>query len=214
METYYSYTLSDLNDVCHYVMPSEKEYGIQNYIVRNAGAELEDQFKVHANLVKELFPENAPRDVVFMQVAGPGKAFEQYDKVKCKLPITLKAYIKLLKFFETEYPRVLSRSDADSQIMTAGVKWLSLSPSITFRKPADICFKKTLERGVHQNLELFYEKRHLTGKRCVTLKYTNQDLGILFVPPPAMTLLAKEVDIINNLQDYIGVSMPKKSRQS
>lgn len=214
MDTYYSYTLSDLNDVCHFVLPNEKEYGIQNTIVRNLGTELEDQYKVHADLVNKLFAENAQRDVVFMQVTGPGKAFELYDKAKCKLPITLKAYVKLLKFFESEYSRIVSRSDGDTQIMRAGLKWLSLSPSITFRKPADICFKKTLERGIHHDLDLFFEKRHINGKRCVTLRYTNQDTEVFYVPPPALTYLAQEVDIINNLQNYTEVPVQKKSRQS
>lgn len=212
--TSYLYTLSDLNDVCHFVMPNEKEYGMQNTIFRNAPIELEDQFKIHTNVVKKLFVENAPRDVVFMQVSFPGKAFELYDKEKNKLPITLKAYIELLKFFANDYERILSRSEGDSHVMTGHKKWLSLSPTISFRGPADICFKKTLERGIHQDLDLYFEKKQGIGRRSVTLRYSNSDMGILYIHPPAIMHLAKDLDTISGLQNYIGAPMPKKSRQS
>lgn len=214
MDTSYSYSLSDLNDVCHFVMSNEKEYGMQNVIFRNAPVELEDQYKIHTHLVNKLFVENAPRDVVFMQMAGPGKAFEPYDKEKNKLPITLKAYIEVLKFFANDYERVLSRSEGDIHAMAMQTKWLSLSPSITFRGPADICFKKTLEKGLHQNLELYFEKKQSTGRRSVTLRYTNKDMGVLYIHPPAIVHLAQDLDIISGLQNYIGAPISKKSRQS
>lgn len=212
--SYYAYTLTELNDVCHFVLPNEQEYGMKNTILRNAPIELPEPFKSSTHLVNKLFIENEPRDVVFMQVTCPGKAFEAFDKEKYKLAITLRAYIELLNFFATDYPLVLKRIEGDTHCMLSGRQWLTMSPSITFRGPADICFKKTLEKTIHQDLDIYVERRQEVGKRCVTLRYTNPDLGILYVHPSVLMQLAQERGMITNLLAYKGIPTPKRSRQS
>lgn len=212
--SYYSYSLTEVNDVCHFVLPNEKEYGMKNTIFRNVPAELPEPFKSQTHLVNKLFIENEPRDVVFMQVTCPGKAFDSFDREKYKLAITLRAYNELLNFFATDYPLVYKRIEGDTHAMLNGSKWLTMSPSISFCGAADICFKKTLEKTIHHDLDIFVERRHELGKRCVTLRYTNPDLGLLYVHPPVLMQLAQERGLISNLQTYKGVPTPKRSRQS
>lgn len=214
MDYSYCYTLTEANDVCHFVLSNENEFGMQNTILRNVGTELPEPYRIHSQIVNRLFTENEPRDVVFMQVALPGKAFEPYNKERQKMPITLKAYVELLKFFATDYPLVFKRIEADTQVMAVGKQWLSQTPSITFTGPANISCKKTLVREAQYSLDIWIERRHDLGKRCATLRYSNEDLGVLYVHPQALLFLAQELDIISGLQNYKGVSMAKKSRQS
>lgn len=214
MESSYCYTLTEANDVCHFVLSNENEFGMQNTILRNVGTELPEPFKIHSQIVNRLFTENEPRDVVFMQVALPGKAFELYNKERQKMVITLKAYIELLKYFATDYPLVFKRIEADTNVMAVGRQWLSQTPSFTFTGPANITAKKTLVRDIHYNLDIWIERRHDLGKRCATLRYSNEDLGVLYVHPQALLFLAQEIDLISGLQNYKGAPVAKKSRQS
>lgn len=209
----YSYSLTEVNEMCHFVMPNEKDYGMQNTILRNCGT-VREPFKVHAHIVNQMFKEKEPRDVVFMQVTGPGKAFEPYDKEKYKLPITLKAYIELLKFFANDYQMLLNRIDADNHVMSTGKEWLSLTPAISFKGPADITYKKTLEKGCSFDLEIQVVRRVDLSKTSVTLKYSKEDLGMMYIHPPALLHLAKDRTYISSLVSYKGGSTPKRSRQS
>ena len=214
MESSYSYTLSDLNDVCHFVQPNEKEFGMQNTILRNVDVEVAAPFKSQSRLVNKLFAEDEPRDVVFMQLTAPGKAFETYEKEKNKLAISLKAYCELLNFFASDYALLKSRMDGDIHIMSQGQQWLSMMPSMTFRNPANICFRKTLVKNIHYTLDLYIECRAGVGKKTATLRYSNEDLGILYINPQVLVHLAKDRTIISGLQTYKGGPLAKKSRQS
>ena len=210
----YSYNLTDANEICHFVLPNEQDYGMQNTVLRNCGT-LKEPYKVHAHIVDKLFQENEPRDVVFMQMTGPGKAFESYDKEKHKIPITLRAYIELLKFFANDYQLLLKRIDGDNHLMTNGKEWLSLTPAISFKGPANITYRKTLEKpptGVE--LELQVVRRVDLGKTSITLRYSDEDLGMLYLHPSALVYLAKDRAYISSLVTYKGASTPKRSRQS
>lgn len=211
----YSYNLSDNNNVCHYILPNEKDYGVQSIIIRNC-ISVAECFKIHAHIVDQLFFDrpSEPKDVVYMQVTGPGKAFDSYDKEKHKLPITLKAYIQLLNFFYTDYHLVLKRIDADYHVMKAGKEWLSLFPTVTFQGPADIIYKCPLDSCKTFGLDLTVTRRVDIGKTSVTLKYTKEDMGMIYIQPPAMLYLAQDRDFIASLLNYKGGSTPKRSRQS
>lgn len=211
--TNYSYTLSETNGVCHFLLSNEKEYGMQSTIFRNVQT-LPEQYTVHAPLLDQLFYDKEARDVVFLQVASPGKAFETYDKEKYKLPITLKAYKELLYFFSIEYPMVVSRFDGDQHIMMAGKQWLSISPTISFCGPADITYRKVLDKNVSFDLELILVRRVELNRTSVILKYTKDDMGMLYIHPPALQSLAKDRSYISSLTTYKGGSTPKRSRQS
>jgi hypothetical protein len=213
MDSSYSYSLTDANIVCHYILPGEKDFGVRGTIYRNVNT-LPEQYQIHANVVNQMFAEKEPRDVVFLQVTGPGKKFDAYNKEKHKIPITLKAYIELLNFFATEYERVKNRMDADIHAMALGKEWLSLKPSITFSGPANITFRKTLAKHTNYNLDIYIVRHHEIGKTSITLRYTAEEMGMVYLHPPAMIYLSQDREDIATLLLYKGEPMPKKSRQS
>jgi hypothetical protein len=175
---------------------------------------LPESYAIHANIVERLFTENEPRDVAFLQIASPGKKFEVYNKEKFKMPIPLKAYVELLNFFATDYERVKSKIDADGHVMSVGKEWLSLKPSMSFLGPADITFRKTLANHANYTLELFIVRRHEVGKISTTLRYSVEDMGMMYIHPPGMLYLSHDREDVTALQHYKGEPIAKKSRQS
>ena len=109
--TSYSYKLKENTDLCHYFLASEKEYGVQCIILREKNKP-NDITQKHLNVVKCLFENrisHSPKDVAFIQVAPPAKAFEKFDAEKYKIIIVADAYFKLLQFFNSDWPLVRKR---------------------------------------------------------------------------------------------------------
>jgi hypothetical protein len=209
----YSYKLKDSSDLRHFIMSSEKEYGVQCVILRDC----RDHTAQHSNMVKLLLdsrPQSSNKDVAFLQVCSPGKAFELFDHEKYKLILATKAYFKLLEFFQTEWPLVFKRIELDYQALKAKKDWISLNPSISFRGPADIVYRSPLDTTNTFVLDLVITKRIDNGKTNITLMYTDENMGSLHLPPQAMVQLAQSYPALTSLYDYKDQASTKRSRQS
>lgn len=97
----YSFKLREKCDVCHFVLSTEKEYGVQCIFLKDLNLQ-RDYSVLSKNVVKML--HDATKDAVFIQIASPGKAFEKFDLEKHKIILTTKAYLSLLDFFKLNGP--------------------------------------------------------------------------------------------------------------
>lgn len=179
-----------------------------------------NEFTCHNEFVNLLFDDrpsggNTSRDVAYLRVSSPGKAFETYDREKYKMPITMAAYFELLKFFKTEWRMVESRIEMDHKNMMDKREWLSLCPTISFRGGANICFKTQLDSSNCFTLDLVIRKNFETGKRTVSLEYSAENMGKLVVPGPVLEQLAKDKDFLVGLSkgEYKEAPVTKRSRQ-
>jgi hypothetical protein len=200
----YSYKLKEYSDLCHFIPPSEKEHGIQCVFLRNPNS-VKDYSPLHYTAVKSLFENRSQliKEVAFLHITTPGKAFEKFDQEKYKLVIAAKAW-----------PLVQKRMESDYQDMKEKQEWIALSPSISFRGPADIIYKSTLDSTNTFALELVVTKRIDTGKTNITLAYTDETLGSVSLPPAPMMHLAKENAFFSSVWDYKEAVITKRSRQS
>lgn len=179
------------------------------------------EFSAHSSLVKTLFEDrpgsgNVHRDVAYLRVSPPGKAFEPYDKEKNKLAITVNAYLKLLQFFKSEYHLVDNRMESDYKNMLEKKQWLPLGPTISFKGGADIEFKLILDHSNAFNLELVIVKKFdYGGKRSIYLQYTDTSMGRISLPGSVMVELSKDLPYISSLLDgeYKEAMDVKRSRQ-
>jgi hypothetical protein len=201
----YSYKLKEKSDLCHYVMSSEKDYGVQAVILRENSPH---------NVSKVITEGKSCKDVVYLHVASPGKAFECFEQEKHKLIIAPKAYFQLLQFFHSDWPLVFKRLEVDYQSLKARTDWIALDPAISFRGPADIVYKCTLESATTFALHLVITKRIDNGKTNISLAYTDESMGSMHVPPGPMAHLAQTGDYLRSLYDYKEPVATKRSRQS
>lgn len=211
--TSFSYRLRDNSDLCHYLLSCEKEFGVQCCLFRDS-KKCKEFSSHYFNLFRTHY-ETGLSTAAFLQVAPPNKAFEKFDQEKYKIVIPVKAYYKVLDFFLTEWPLVVKRCECDYNDMMAGTEWITLTPSISFRGPADIIYRQTIDSTTAVNLDLVVTKRgDSTGKITVCLVYTEEKLGNINLPPFPMLQMAHEMKFLKDLYEYKETIIPKKSRQS
>lgn len=209
----YSYKLKDNSDLCHYKLASEKEFGVQCCLIRDAN-NCKDYSTHHYTLYQSMYESKQP-GAAFLQVSTPGKAFDKFDQEKHKIVIPVKAYFKLLEFFISDWSLVLRRCESDYNDMKQGNGWISLTPSISFRGTADVIYKSILDSTNVADLELIITKRGDTlGKMNIMLAYTDEKLGSIHLPPAPFSRLAQELSHLVDLYEYKEIIATKKSRQS
>ena len=210
----YSYKVKETTDLCHYILASEKDFGVQCIILRDANT-CKECSPHYYSLFKTHFETAIKQSgAAFLQVSSPGKAFEKFDHEKYKLVLPARAYFKILEFFNSEWPLVQKRCESDYQDMKEKKEWISLTPSISFRGPADAIYKQTLDVTNSASLDLTVIKRCDTGKTNITVAYSEGKLGTIHLPPGPMVELAQECAYISSLYDYKEAIITKRSRQS
>ena len=216
MATTYGYKLNKASELCHAIMAGEREPGLQAFIFKDC-VKIKDDMMIHATLVDTLFKDrpDAHRDLVFLQVAPPASAFKSYAEEKNKLPMTLTAYLELLKLFRTDHAKLVKKIDSDLKNMTSHSEWFALTPYIFFRGPAVIVFKIMLDstpNGGTLNLIIVKEFKH--GQIVTTLGYSDEHMGSpMPLPVLAIKQLARDLPTISNLVDYKDTSPVKRARQ-
>lgn len=206
----YSYKLRENTALCHYKLASEKEFGVQCCIFKDSNSckEFSSQYYL---LYKTNF-ENKQLGAAFLQVSPPGKGFEKFDQEKYKIVISVKAYFKVLEFFVSEWFLVLKRSESDYNDLMNCKEWLSLTPSISFRGPADVIYKSIIDSTSTTDLDLVVTKRgDKSGKMNISLVYTDEKLGSIHLPPNTMIKLAQELSHLIAIYEYKEVVSTKKS---
>lgn len=201
--SFYNYSLRQNADLCHYFLASEKDHGVQSIILRNKSPS--DITKKYLHVVKSLCDSKmgqGKRDVVFLQVASPAKAFDTFDAEKYKIILGVDAYFKLLHFFQSDWQLVKNRLDSDYNDIKTNLAWISLSPSVSFRGPADIVYQATLDTSNTFALNLVVTRQHDKGKTNITVTYTDENLGSVHLPSVAMTALAKDLTYLKTLYEY------------
>lgn len=211
----FSYKLKEHSDFCHFSHSSATDYGVQCSILRDANT-IKNYTGQHTNIINTLY-EGRPqsiKEVAFLHVSQPGKTFEKFDHEKYKIALVPKAYIKVLEFFQTEWPLVYNRIESDFQIMKAKKEWLNITPSISFRGPADIHYQLIVDSTDHVELALKVIKNYDTGKTNITLCYSDETIGSTHLPPLGMVKMAQDRAYLNTLYNYKEALSTKKSRQS
>ncbi len=242
----YTYKLRDASQLLHSLPSSQNEYGVQCCMIREGPMSVEDavksitsptsstskreyralvtpsaspaphqEFSAHTSLVKTLF-DNKRRDVAYLRVCPPGKAFETYDKEKHKLAITIRAYLDLLRFFKSEYHLVCKRMEQDRKHMLDKTEWLPLLPTLSFKGGADIDYRLPLDQANAFDLELVIKKKFDATHKTITLQYTDEKMGYIVLPGTVMEILSKDLPFITSFLDgeYKEGSSSKRSRQS
>ena len=211
----YSYKPKEQVDLCHFNLASEKDYGVQCVILREA-QDIKEYTAHHSTIVKSLY-EGRPyklKDVAFLQVASPGKAFGHFDQEKYKIALVPRAYFKVLEFFQTEWPLVSKHIEADHQGVKSKREWISAFPSITFRGRADVQFEVIVDTTDHLKLSIKVTKNPDIGKSNISLVYSYETLGSIHLPPLAMVKMANDLAQLSTLYNYKEEVPAKKSRQS
>lgn len=161
---------------------------------------------------------NVRQDMAYLKVSSPGRIFDTYEKEKQKIPITLSAYLELLKFFKMEYRLVDNHMESDFKKMNEQKECLTLRQNFSFKGKADIEFKQCLDQSNAFNLDLLMTKCSDTGKKTVTLQYTNKAMGRLTLPPKVMEEMGQDLPyLLSFLEDgfdYKELQESKKTRQS
>ena len=218
MSIIYTYRLIQAGELCHYILPSEKENGIKAYIFKSYSAQTpKEEFKCHTtSMVQTLFadrPSDYLQDVVFLQGCDAGKLFCSYSEEKQKLPMTLSAYLEMLKFFQSDYAKILTKIETDFVKMHAGADWLNLNPFLSFRGPADVLVKVLLDITPKYTLELVLCKSFLSGNVTLQLGYTDVKMGSMTLCGGTMKLLAHDLQTVITLVDYKESPATKRHRQ-
>lgn len=209
------FNLRDKSDMCHFCLTSEKDYGVQVIILREKNPN--DITQKYLHIVKTIIDSKQNtenKNIVFMQVAAPAKAFDHFDNEKYKLILSVEAYFNLLHFFQADWPMVKKRLDSDFQDIKSNRAWISLTPTISFRGPADVNYQTTLDTTNNYSLNLMVTKQYDSGKTNITLGYTDDSLGSTHLPYTAMMALAKDLAYIKSLCEYKEGPPSKKSFQS
>jgi hypothetical protein len=200
----FTYKLKENTDLCHFCLPSEKEFGIQSIILREQ-SNLRDITTVHYNLGRSIYENRLgfePKDLALIQVTTPNKAFEGFDNEKYKIIIAAHAYFKLLEFYDKDWIMVQKRLISDFEDIKSNNEWISLNHSISFRGSADIYYRQTLDVAKTFELNLLASINIDTGKTRVSLAYTNATMGSLTLPEAPMIRLAKDSTYLRSLYDY------------
>lgn len=211
----YSFKFEENTDLCQFSLSTEKEYGVQCVILRDCQNPKEYTTQ-HCSVVKTLFEERPTycKDVVFLHVVSPGKAFEKFDQEKYKLVLVARAYFKLLDFFQSEWPMLQKRMESDYQLCKARKDWISLEPGYSFRGASEIVYTNPLDTTNSFALELVVTKRIDNGKTNISLSYTDEKMGSLHLPPQPMVQLAQGRSYLHSIYNYKKGVPSKKSRQS
>lgn len=180
------------------------------------------EYVCHNNIFKIVF-EDRPggnkvrKDMVYLQVSPPGKAFEPYEKEKHKLAITLSAYIELLKFFKSDFRLLDNRMESDYKRMNNLKECLPLKQNFSFRGKADIEYKQCLDQSNNFNLDLVITKSGDQGRKNISLQYTDKSMGRLTLPPTVMEEMGKDLPhLLNFLEEGFEYKEPpslKRQRQ-
>lgn len=206
----YNLKVREHSDLCHFTLATEKEYGVQCIFLKDPNQQRE-YTALHKSVVKAL--QEASKDIVFVQVTGPGKAFEKFDLEKHKIIITSKAYVSLLEFFQKEWPLLQTRIETDYHDMKNKNEWKSYGPTLSFRGGADIVFKYPLDTTASYSLEFVVVKKFDSGKTNISLQYVHEQMGSCHLPPVSMMKLAQDYALLTGLCDYKEPSPSKRNRQ-
>lgn len=200
----FSYKLKENTDLCHFCLPTEKEYGVQCIIIRENN-DCRDMTLQHLPVVKTLLesrPLSVPKDLAFIHIALPNSNFNSFDNEKYKIIIPASAYFKLLDFFQTDWPFVQNRLESDFQDVKSSQEWIAIDATcISFRGPADIMYRMPLDMTNSFALDLVAIKRMDTGKCMLSLVYSDSTLGCLSLPPQPMLQLAKRSAYLKSLYE-------------
>lgn len=216
----FSYKPKELTDLCHFVSSSATDYGVQCTILREFNT-VKEYTSQHFNIIKTLYEgrpaaasQQCNKDVAFLHVSQPGKTFEKFDQEKYKLALVPKAYFKVLEFFQSEWPMVYNRIESDFLNIRGRKEWYNVTPSISFRGPADVQFTLIVDSTDHIELALKVTKSHDLGKTNISLCYTDDTMGSIHLPPLTMVKMAQERAALSTLYYYKEPPSSKKSRQS
>lgn len=208
----FSYKLREKTDLCHFSLPTEKDYGVQCIILKESN-NIKDITAQHVDVAKALFegrPQYSPKDLAFIHVAQPNQHFTSFDNEKFKIIITASAYFKMLEFFASDWSVVQTRFDSDFEDVKSKQEWIAIDPtSISFRGHADIMYRLPLDVGNTFALDLIAIKRMDTGKSMLSLVYTDPMFGYTSLPPGPMVQLAKNWTYLKSLYEE-GMSVKKK----
>ena len=214
----FNYKLKDSSDLCHYILSSENDHGVQCIFLRENNSPI-DITQKYTHLPALLFENRlgfqGKRDVVFLTVSPPAKGFDLFDHERKKIVVTAEAYFKILQFFQSDWPLVKMRLDSDYEDIKTCREWITLTPNISFRGPADIVFQMTIDETCVFTLNLVVTRSYDSGQTNIQLIYTDDNLGSIHLPSAAMCELAKELAFVKSLYyDYKNMLVLKQSRQS
>lgn len=211
MSVVFSFKSREPGDVCQFVSSSEQDYGVQCVIVKDVH-NAKDYTAQHLNVAKTIASGKPCKDIVFIHIAMPGKAFEPFDMEKNKLIIPVKAYFKLLEFFQNEAEAVLNRLEAEASAMQTKKTWITVEPGLSFRGIADVIATLQLDSGSSYSLDLVLTRRLDLNITQVVLGYSDHTLGLVGLPIPPMMQLASRHSAVHKY--YKETVSSKKSRQS
>lgn len=211
----FSQEAEENTDICHFNIASEKDYGVQCVILREAHS-IKEYTAQHSNIFSVLFEGRTQntKDVAFLHVASPGKAFGHFDKEKYKIALLPKAYFNVLEFFKTEWPLVFQHMETDYQAAKVKKEWIWYSPTINIRNPGHITFQKIIDSAGPLKLTLQITKNVKIGKTNISLFYSDETMGSIQLPPLTMVNMANDLASLNSLYHYKDEVPSKKSRQS
>lgn len=183
-----------------------------------------NEFVVHASQVKKLFEDRPAttlagkkdkRDIAYLKVCQPGKAFESYDREKYRLAMTVNAYFEVLKFFKNEYRRVENRMEDDYKNMIEERENLAFTPRVGFYGGADIEYRQPVDMTNTFQLDLVITKEFRSGKRSAKLAYSDESMGSILIPANAMEEMAEDLPFLVGLAngDYKENMIHKRARQ-
>ena len=108
--------------------------------------------------------------------------------------------------------------ESDFKKMNDQKECLTLRQNFSFRGKADIEFRQCLDQSNAFNLDLLMTKCCDTGKKTVTLQYTDKAMGKLTLPPKVMEQMGQDLPyLVGYLEDgfdYKELQENKKMRQS
>lgn len=191
--------------------PTEVEPGIKVTILRHWPCQmpLPTEFQIHAKVVDQLFSDpNELRNIVFLQMVPPTSStgntsttskFVPYDKEKEKFPLTISAFLTLLKTFaKSEFAHWEAQMEQIQHNMVSGIEKFPISSTLSFSGMGDIYLVATIKEKSHYSLLLEIMWKHLEiEKRSLILTYTKiKDIHHMNLDPVGMCRLAREHDTL------------------
>ena len=219
--------------------PTDVEPGIKVTILRHWPCQtpLPTEFQIHAKVVDQLFGDpNELRNVVFLQIVPPTGSsssgssgssgsnpqgnlttkFVPYDREKEKFPLTMSAFLTLMKTFaKSEFKQWETRLEDIQKNMVNGIEKFPINSTMSFSGMGDIYLVATIKEKSHYSLLLEIMWKHLdVEKRSLILTYTKiKDIQHMNLDPVAMGRLAREHDNLLVALGYKEERGRKRSRQ-
>jgi hypothetical protein len=209
----WSYERREATAVCNFLPSSEKEYGVQCIIFKEHNSPKEYTTK-HINVVKTIVSGKPCKDIAFLHVSLPGKAFDLFDNEKYKLVLLASAYFQLLEFFKNDFNNVIKRMDEESPGLKSKKDWIFAEPMVSYRGLADIKASVQLDSGPSYSLDLVITRRLDINKTSIVLGYSDDTMGLLSLPHTTFLQLSSAHATVCALNDYKEPVPAKKSRQS